>query len=408
MHLQDSQTLLDVGLCHGSQMMAFLVRSAVDVRKDFKKAFKNLDVDHIQILRVEAAQSGIDDDELADLVNEPIVWGVETPAYIAAREGASEVLRLLVEIRADVDQIRHSVAPAHGAALVGNVDGLATLKDLSANLLHNPPGGRSWRTTPLHLAAANGHVDAVTFLKECGADNAPSGCNAVQLAYFGRHVSCVQVLQPALVDRKLLRGFKRPSSSGSTETKMTASPRPPTQRIQSVSADFVDFASPLDLRERAYSRRISAQQHARRQASIIAGQGPVVCRNEENYCVLGKSVRCKMTKTKPIRFVDLEEDIAFYDLVECDVIFDMYGEGDSWSHACCDDWSDDWSDDNSSDDDVIDDDTIIQLQTGFFRACSQHELQQFQQDSLELVQMSNDLAKYDHEMDSDDHEMDSD
>eukprot|EP00929_Paragymnodinium_shiwhaense_P023169 TRINITY_DN14582_c0_g1_i12.p1 TRINITY_DN14582_c0_g1~~TRINITY_DN14582_c0_g1_i12.p1 ORF type:complete len:514 (+),score=84.28 TRINITY_DN14582_c0_g1_i12:117-1658(+) len=177
--------------CH---ILAILARAAVDVRRDLKLAFRSCSLDDICILRSEAAQAGISEEELEELVNAPVIWGRETPAYIAAQHGAVEVLESLVEMRADVNRVTNFTVPAHGAARAGKTECLLTLQRLGASFnrpaVHFCVIDGFWRTAPLDIAAAHGHAETVRFLLEAGADMG----KAPFLAAASGHAECVAAM----------------------------------------------------------------------------------------------------------------------------------------------------------------------------------------------------------------------
>ena len=90
-----------------------------------------------------------------------------TPAYIAAQEGAAEVLRVLAELGANLEtQDTDGFTPACVAAENGHAEVLRVLDDLGANL--ETPNTEGF--TPAHMAAENGHAEVLRVLDELGAN----------------------------------------------------------------------------------------------------------------------------------------------------------------------------------------------------------------------------------------------
>src|SRR4051794_26986099 len=91
-----------------------------------------------------------------------------SPLHSAARNGRSEMVRILVErFHADVNKPGfRNWTPLHCAAFGGHANAIWQIKgftgvDIEAKAID------SW--TPLHLAAANGHLEAVQALVQAGA-----------------------------------------------------------------------------------------------------------------------------------------------------------------------------------------------------------------------------------------------
>ncbi|XP_062537231.1 uncharacterized protein LOC134205710 [Armigeres subalbatus] len=90
-----------------------------------------------------------------------------TPLYFAASNGHTDVVDLLIEKGADTELTVQSNGTAmHAAAFYGEVEVLNALIAKKANIHAKDEYG--W--TPLHTAAERGHLDAVNLLIEKGAD----------------------------------------------------------------------------------------------------------------------------------------------------------------------------------------------------------------------------------------------
>jgi 60kDa lysophospholipase len=91
-------------------------------------------------------------------------WGT-TPISDAVRHGKDDVVQLLKQSGARLDQSK-VVSEMCNAASLGDLSTLRRLIDVGVD----PSLGDYDRRTPLHLAAAGGHVDAVRYLLSQGAD----------------------------------------------------------------------------------------------------------------------------------------------------------------------------------------------------------------------------------------------
>jgi ankyrin repeat protein len=157
-------------------------KAAVSARasEDFLKAAASEDINEVRKL----IEAGVD-------VNAADEWGV-TALMVAAFKGDSEIVRLLIDHRADVDRTCiHINAVTH--ALVK-----AAFKDLgpSAKTIFVPPEYPN-PTTALMVTAYYGHAEVARLLIDAGAqvDAANSaGTTALMLAAESGHADCARLL----------------------------------------------------------------------------------------------------------------------------------------------------------------------------------------------------------------------
>ena len=90
----------------------------------------------------------------------------ETPLHLAADRGHTEVMLLLLAAGADVNQASYlEQTPLYTAAWWGHMDVVQILLKAGADV--NQPDKDGW--TPLDLAIMNGNMDVVQILREAGA-----------------------------------------------------------------------------------------------------------------------------------------------------------------------------------------------------------------------------------------------
>ena len=169
---------------HAPTVEALLGRATLDLGNACylqTAAFLSAREGNLDVLRLLAARG-------ADL-NQPNKYGV-TPACVAAEKGHHEVLRVLVDNDADINRAekKDGRTPAHMAAGKGHHEVLRVLQRGKARLDEPDTKGM----TPMHMAVCAGHLDMVYYLARHGAslsrrDN--EGNNALSLA---------QMLEPSI------------------------------------------------------------------------------------------------------------------------------------------------------------------------------------------------------------------
>ena len=101
-----------------------------------------------------------------------------TPLAYAVREGKIEIVRILVDAKADADFWGTSHPPLHVASEQGGVEIMSFLLENGANPYTTDVSGN----TPLHLAARAGNRDAIQVLLDAGVDcDWPNGDSATPL-----------------------------------------------------------------------------------------------------------------------------------------------------------------------------------------------------------------------------------
>ena len=146
-------------------------------------AAKSGDLDRIQKLVVQGAD-----------VNEKAVRD-ETPLIIAALAGKGEIVNYLLQRGADIDARSASGLTAlHAAAYAGQTEIVSLL--VAKGALVNDASNR-FRTTPLHMASEENHIDTVSALLGHGADVTAveiNGYNATSQAGWREHWDVLKLL----------------------------------------------------------------------------------------------------------------------------------------------------------------------------------------------------------------------
>jgi ankyrin repeat protein len=118
----------------------------------------------------------------------------DTPLYLACQQGETEIIRLLLEKKADPNQkCFDGWTPLHTAAVRGRADVVDSL--LKAGADHNIRN--NYESTPIILAAGNGSDDVVRLLLSKGADPKvinSTGSSALHRAAQNGHIECAKLL----------------------------------------------------------------------------------------------------------------------------------------------------------------------------------------------------------------------
>jgi len=91
-----------------------------------------------------------------------MVADMAEPLCEASYEGHLDVVKLLLEARADVTAVdKYGATPLHKASAKGHIDVVKLLVELGADVA----AADKVEKTPLHKASDRGHIDVVEFLK---------------------------------------------------------------------------------------------------------------------------------------------------------------------------------------------------------------------------------------------------
>ena len=158
--------------------------------------------------------------------------GLGAPLYAALRQGHCEVIRLLIEARADASAACNDdgTTPLHAASLYGHLDCLDLLISAGARIaprpairasnsddaLHKASSQHAKKATqlvtPLHIASQHGHVACARSLLDANADvdaKTPKGYTSLHLAGESGHAGACALLLAAgaAVRTRTLRGY---------------------------------------------------------------------------------------------------------------------------------------------------------------------------------------------------------
>ena len=120
--------------------------------------------------------------------------GHDTPAHLAVRQGAMDVVRAVAEAGGAMDKAnKHGDSPLHLAAMAGDVTAIEYLvRECDADLLAR---GNN-ECTPLHNAVLGSHIDAVKLLLRLGASpNATDSAGNTPLHVAASHGLSEMVLK---------------------------------------------------------------------------------------------------------------------------------------------------------------------------------------------------------------------
>ncbi|USX25108.1 ankyrin repeat domain-containing protein [Oxalobacteraceae bacterium OTU3CINTB1] len=165
------QTALDLAKSDGLDAIANLIeaRSAADGErtKSFPwiAAIKTGNID--EVMRLIAAGRTLNE-------RAPSVGGLDdgyTPLGLAAREGQTEIVRLLLNANADIRRVTGTMrgTPVHEASYFGHADALRVLTQGGATKAELDAQGPYNGYTPLHDAVWHGHLEAAHVLVDAGA-----------------------------------------------------------------------------------------------------------------------------------------------------------------------------------------------------------------------------------------------
>ncbi len=125
------------------------------------------------------------------------IWNGATPLFKASQNGHTEVVKVLVKAGADLNQTWNGITPLLQASQNGHTKVAKVLVKAGADL------NQTWNgATPLFKASQNGHAKVVQVLVKAGADlNQPwNGATPLYQASLNGHAKVVQVLVHAKAD----------------------------------------------------------------------------------------------------------------------------------------------------------------------------------------------------------------
>lgn len=149
---------------------------------------------HCAVVRLLLTQYGVDIEQTGTVKFDGFVIDGATALWCAAGAGHFEMVKTLLEFRADVNHATLSNStPLRAACFDGRLDIVKYLVEHDADV-HIP---NKYRNTCLMIAAYKGHTSLVSFLLQNGADpNATASCGATALHFAAErgHLGIVQEL----------------------------------------------------------------------------------------------------------------------------------------------------------------------------------------------------------------------
>ncbi len=121
-------------------------------------------------------------------------WNGETPLFQASQNGHAEVVQVLVKAGADLNQADDGATPLFQSSQNGHIEVVQVLVKAGADLNQADDGA-----TPLFMASQNGHAKVVQVLVDAGADlnQTWNGATPLFIASQNGHAEVVQVLVDA-------------------------------------------------------------------------------------------------------------------------------------------------------------------------------------------------------------------
>ncbi|KIA75892.1 hypothetical protein HK57_00297 [Aspergillus ustus] len=133
----------------------------------------------------------------------------KTPLHIAAEDNSCELVRVLLELGADIEAQDHYYTPLHEAICWGAIDAVRLLLDRGANPLAPLPFGQS----ALHLCAARNNAALVPVLCHAGVDVDATNDNGDTALHYAARSGDLNVVKALLVAGAT---FNTGTSPGST------------------------------------------------------------------------------------------------------------------------------------------------------------------------------------------------
>ena len=157
----------------------------IDPRKECTAAYVAVQENHPKIIRLLH--------QLRADLNKPTRKTGSAPAVIAAQQGHEAMVRLLYDLGADIHRAAYRNArPIHSAAAMGNDKTVLILLLLRADVNVQDNVG----CTPCWVAAAEGHTSVVSLLLDAKADPnlAVENYTTADMAHYQNHASTLELL----------------------------------------------------------------------------------------------------------------------------------------------------------------------------------------------------------------------